>query len=274
MITAKKHFGQNFLKDNAILNQIIQAIPKNATNIVEIGPGLGDLTKELLKLDISLVGYEIDRDLYEILSDKFADQIKSQRYKLIVQDALKTWETSSLDTQNYFLVANLPYYVATKMILRAIDDEFCDGFIVMIQKEVAQKFSAQSGDKEFSALSILANLQGECEILFDVMPSSFEPPPKVVSAVIRMIKTEKNFKSGAIFGSETNYESFKKFLKICFLAPRKTLLKNLSSNFEKDSLKEIFEKFDINPNARAHELNFALILKIFKTIKANNGEKH
>jgi len=283
MIRAKKEFGQNFLKDEAVLNKIIQAIPENVQNVVEIGAGLGDLTRKLLEF-YRLKSFEIDEDLYQILSAKFAQQIASGELELVLGDALWIWQ-QGLECGEYFLVANLPYYVATKMILQAIDDELCGGFLVMIQKEVALKFCARAGQSDFSALSILADLAGGCELLFDVEPGCFEPAPKVTSSVIRLVKG-KNFKPGteinaddlgvkscARFQNLDEYEKFKSFLRVSFSAPRKTLIKNLSAKFDRGLAEEIFLNLKIPPTVRAHELNSTLFLEIFKNLKAKDGRK-
>ena len=219
MIKAKKHFGQNFLQDKATLDKIIQAIPNDVENVVEIGPGLGDLTFRLLQI-YKTTCFEIDCELFQILKAKFANEIQNGQLKLFCKDALEQWqEEGGLSSQNYFLVANLPYYVATKMIINAIDDEKCLGLIVMIQKEVALKFSAKSRDKEFSALSILASLQGRCELLFDVDAKLFNPPPKVTSSVIKLQKTKKIFGKDGIFKDAKQYEAFKVFLRAAFASP-------------------------------------------------------
>ena len=283
MIRAKKEFGQNFLKDEAVLNKIIQAIPENMQNVVEIGAGLGDLTRKLLEF-YRLKSFEIDEDLYQILSAKFAQQIASGELELVLGDALRIWQ-QGLECGEYFLVANLPYYVATKMILQAIDDELCSGFLVMIQKEVALKFCAKAGQSDFSALSILADLAGGCELLFDVEPGCFEPAPKVTSSVIRLVKG-KNFKPGVEknagsldakscdrFQNLDEYEKFKSFLRVSFSAPRKTLVKNLSARFDRRSVEEIFLNLKIPPAVRAHELNSTLFLEIFRNLKAKDGRK-
>lgn len=269
MIKAKKKFGQNFLCDSSVLDKIIQSIPNDSENIIEIGAGLGDLTQRLVVFP-RLTSFEIDEDLFDFLKNKFAKELQEGKLKFVFNDVLNVWDSEGIsDKKKYFLVANLPYYIATKIILKAIDDEYCDGFIVMIQKEVALKFSAKSTDKECSSLSILANLQGECELLFDVSPDAFNPPPKVTSSVIKMKKNKSIFD---FFSDPSEYNEFKEFLKICFIAPRKTLLKNLSLEFDKKILSEIFEKFEISNTTRAHELDFALFLKIFKNIRAKNGE--
>ena len=252
MIKAKKHFGQNFLQDKATLDKIIQAIPNDVENVVEIGPGLGDLTFRLLQI-YKTTSFEIDCELFQILKVKFANEIQNGQLKLFCKDALEQWQQEGgLSSQNYFLVANLPYYVATKMILNAIDDEKCLGLIVMIQKEVALKFSAKSKDKEFSALSILASLLGRCELLFDVDAKLFNPPPKVTSSVIKLQKTKKIFGKDGIFKDAKQYEAFKAFLRAAFASPRKTLLKNLSTNFYKKALEEIFEDLGLAQNLGPH----------------------
>ena len=284
MIRAKKEFGQNFLKDEAVLSKIIQAIPENVQNIVEIGAGLGDLTRKLLEF-YRLKSFEIDEDLYQILSAKFAQQIASGELELVLGDALRIWQQRGLERGEYFLVANLPYYVATKMILQAIDDELCGGFLVMIQKEVALKFCAKAGQSDFSALSILADLAGGCELLFDVEPGCFEPAPKVTSSVIRLVKG-KNFKPGVEINADDlgvtscaqlqtldEYEKFKSFLRVSFSAPRKMLIKNLSAKFDRGLAEEIFLNLKIPPTVRAHELNSTLFLEIFKNLKAKDGRK-
>ena len=271
MIKAKKEFGQNFLKDSVILDKIVQAIPNDTSNIVEIGPGLGDLTLRLLKIS-KVKSYEIDRDLEKILTAKFADDLENGRFELVFGDALEIWQNGGLSEKKYFLAANLPYYVATNLILRAIDDDNCLGFVVMVQKEVALKFCATSKNSEFGAISVLANLFGKCEVLFEVPPLAFEPPPKVTSAVMRLVKNEF-LSEHKKFANLDEYAEFKGFLRICFSAPRKTLFKNLSSKFDKNLLNEIFADLQILQTIRSHELDFALFLKIFKNLKVENERR-
>lgn len=263
MIRAKKKFGQNFLIDESIKRQIIQAIPNNLDRIVEIGPGLGDLTQKLIQLSGKIECFEIDSELYEILLDKFAGEILEQKLKITNADALESWD--EIARQEYFLVANLPYYVATNIILKALSDSKCRGLVVMIQKEVALKFSAQAGDSEFSALAILAGVRGDVELLFDVPATAFNPQPKVVSAVIRIIK-DRN-----LIGEEL--VEFEKFLKSAFSSPRKTLLKNLSSYSSKSLIESFLAKHNLPLTTRPHELCVALYLKLFKEAKNERREE-
>lgn len=253
MIKAKKHFGQNFLKDKSVLKKITQAISKDTNFIVEIGPGLGDLTQELVQI-CALKAYEIDKELIPILEHKFKTQIENQILSLENKDAAKL---ESFAEQPFVLVANLPYYVASNLILKALEDDFCEAFLVMVQKEVALKFAAKSDDSDFCALSVLASLFGECEVLFDVEPECFEPAPKVMSSVLSFKRTFKK-------SDFEDFEDFKNFLRLCFSAPRKQLLKVLKSLKE---AKEVFNTLNIASNARAHQLSVRSYLEIFKKLK-------
>lgn len=261
-IKAKKHFGQNFLKDEVIKNKIIQSIPKSDL-IVEIGPGLGDLTRELLCVTPRLRCFEIDTELFAILQESFANEIKCAHLELINAD-ITALSDEQISTQCYFLAANLPYYVATNIILRALSDVRCVGFVVMVQREVALKFCAKAGCSEHCALSLIASLYGKCELLFDVAPSSFEPAPKVTSAVIRLIKAPKPKLE------LSQIKAFESFLRLAFISPRKTLFKNLSANYDKTRLQDAFSLFNISQTIRPHELNLTLFLDIFKEI--SNGQ--
>lgn len=256
MIKAKKKFGQNFLKDASVKDKIIKAIPE-VKNIVEIGAGLGDLTRELLKTQAKITSYEIDSELIEILQSEFKTELDSGKFDLINADANEIWQSSSLFKERYFLVANLPYYVATKMILNALKDELCDGLIVMVQREVALKFSAKAGSSDYSALAVIAELFGGASLLFDVPPECFSPAPKVTSSVFAIFKKPiKSWQNG-------EYEAFLAFLKKAFASPRKKLAKNLGSE-------QLLNELNIKSNARPHELNSTLYLEIFDKLKVKN----
>ena len=269
MIKAKKKFGQNFLKDESVLSKIIKSTPKDDKVIVEIGPGLGDLTKKLLEISNKVVAFEVDLELYGILQEKFKTQIAEKRLELICADILKIWNSSSIIDSDYHLVANLPYYIATKIILKALDDSHCKTVLVMTQKEVANKFIAKHQEKEFSALAILAHSISKPAVLFDVDSSSFEPPPKVTSSVLKMVKFDDYLKvdnNRGIFDSYNEYEKFKLFLRVAFKSPRKILLKNLSTIYEKDKIKKHFEDLQIDQNLRPHQLSTLHYHLLFKKI--------
>ncbi len=263
IIKAKKKYGQNFLKDLFILNKIIQSIPTNTNHIVEIGSGLGDLTDKLVKYK-DVTAYEIDTDLISILRSKFAIQIYSKKLKLIHTDVLEVWnEQKTLYNGDYDLIANLPYYIATNIILRAYEDINCKNIIVMIQKEVALKFVSNTACKEFSSLSVLTKLfSSEAKILFDVPSQCFEPPPKVTSSVL-FISKSKDIKVE---------DDFKKFLKISFSQPRKKLIKNLSVMLDKNTIISIINELNLNENIRPHEVSASLYSQMY--IKVKNAKRN
>lgn len=267
MVKAKKRFGQNFLKNQKFVDKIIESMSKEKRIIVEIGPGLGDLTKKLLVKRDKVKAFEVDRDLCKILKKQFKTQIDNSQLELNCIDVLEAWSCENLIGKEYDLIANLPYYIATKIILKALNDTDCKNIIVMVQKEVALKFCAKSGEKEFSPLSIFANMIGNAKILFEVPPEAFEPPPKVTSAVI-LISKEKNFyETNGKFKDKKEFLDFQNFLKTAFSSPRKTLIKNLSSKFDKTLLNELFKKCAFKSTIRPHQLKISDYCLIFNNLK-------
>ena len=257
-VKAKKQYGQNFLKDSTILDKIIQSMPNNNNHIVEIGPGLGDLTKNLVKYK-DLTAYEVDTDLIGILKSKFAIEIEKGNLKLIHTDVLEAWDKlKNLHDGKYDLIANLPYYIATNIILRAFEDELCEHIIVMVQKEVAEKFTAKTNDKEYSSLGIITELISiNSKILFDVPAEAFDPPPKVTSLILYIKKDM----------SKSLDKDFNKFLKACFIQPRKKLSKNLTTIFDKNIIFEIYKELNINDNVRPHEVSSSLYSQMYTKVK-------
>ena len=257
-VKAKKQYGQNFLKDTTILDKIIQSMPNNNNYVVEIGPGLGDLTKNLVKYK-DMTAYEVDTDLIGILKSKFAIEIEEGRLKLIHADVLEAWDKQkTLYDGKYDLIANLPYYIATNIILRAFEDKTCEHIIVMIQKEVAEKFTAKVNDKDFSSLGIITDLMSiESRILFDVPPESFDPVPKVMSSILYIKKDMDKYLD----------KDFNKFLKACFVQPRKKLSKNLTSVIDKESISRIYKELNINDNVRPHEVSSSLYSQMHTRVK-------
>lgn len=271
MIKAKKKFGQNFLIDEVIKNRIIQSMSNQENDtVVEIGPGLGDLTIKLLDRCEHLVAFEIDLELCAHLQEKFKKALATDQLELICNDVLKEWGNNSLVKQKYHLVANLPYYVATNIILKALEDPLCRSILVMVQKEVAERFSASPGDKDFSSISILAKSIGNVEFLFDVGAECFNPPPNVTSAVMRITKHSKFVKavgsSDFLFESEDDFSKFKIFLKAAFSAPRKIVLKNLQSLGNKEQLKDLFLQLKIKETLRPHQLSVEQYHQLFQKI--------
>jgi len=250
---ADKKFGQNFLKDGSVLNKIVEAIPNDGLPLVEIGPGLGDLTRQLIKVG-HVRAYEVDKRLCEYLKSEFKEPLDDGTLELICKDILK--QDGSLYEEEYSLVANLPYYIAIKIVLNALHDSKCKRIMVMVQKEVAQKFAASVGEKEFSSLAILTQSVATARILFDVPPEAFVPPPKVTSAILYIEKSD----------SLRDLE-FESFLKVATKQPRKTLYKNLTTTYDKKLLEGIFERLNIVKTARAHELELSIYHHLYKELK-------
>ncbi len=257
-VKAKKQYGQNFLRDTTILDKIIQSMPNNNNYVVEIGPGLGDLTKNLVKYK-DMTAYEVDTDLIGILKSKFAIEIKEEKLKLIHTDVLVAWDKQkTLHDGKYDLIANLPYYIATNIVLRAFEDKNCEHIIVMVQKEVAEKFTAKVNDKDYSSLGIITELISvDSKILFDVPPESFDPPPKIISSILYIKKDMDKYLD----------KDFNKFLKACFVQPRKKLSKNLTSVIDKNTISKIYEELEINDNVRPHEVSSSLYSQMHTRVK-------
>ena len=260
---ASKRFGQNFLKDHKYVDQIIQSMPDDDLPVAEIGPGLGDLTSALIRVR-NVTAFEVDKRLCEHLSHQFASDLESKGLKLECGDALERWEQGSLLAEPYHLVANLPYYIATHLILRALHDPLCQSVLVMVQKEVAIKFAAHTGERHFSALSVLAASSGKADLRFEVPPEAFVPPPKVTSAVLSIVKEHTLEDAG-----------FERFLKVAFAQPRKKLSKNLERAFDKETIHRALSAQGIDLLNRPHEVTTEHYHHLYTTLKKdfNDGKR-
>ncbi|MCK4736979.1 MAG: 16S rRNA (adenine(1518)-N(6)/adenine(1519)-N(6))-dimethyltransferase RsmA [Sulfurimonas sp.] len=252
-VVAKKKFGQNFLKDETVLQKIVEAMPNNDNKIVEIGPGLGDLTKYLVDVK-SVEAFEVDTDLCKLLQKKFDKEIATKQLHINCGDVLNAWQGSLID-EDYDLVANLPYYIATNIILKALADPKCKNILVMVQLEVAEKFCANEGEKVFGSLGIITQSVGEAHIVVQVPPTAFEPPPKIDSAVFLIEKS-----------SDRSDEIFEGMLRVAFKQPRKTLMKNLSATYDKEKLQELFKELEFALTIRPHQLSTDNYHQLYKKI--------
>lgn len=223
----KKKFGQNFLKNKDLLKKISELKNFNNKLVLEIGPGKGALTEYLLKKQPKkLIAIEKDEELKPFLLK--IQKKYSVNFEIIFQDALK-YEYSKIKGQKIFLVANLPYHIATTLVIKWLKYiENFESIIIMVQREVAERLSAKASTKFYGRTSILVQLHSDVKKIFDVSPENFHPKPKVNSSII-----ELNPKSNLNF----NYEKVDELLKICFAQRRKKLKNNLNkishSNLEK-----------------------------------------
>ena len=252
-VVAKKKFGQNFLKDEAVLRKIVEAMPKSDNKIVEIGPGLGDLTKFLVDVK-SVEAFEVDTDLCKLLQSTFKEEIATKRLHINCGDVLQAWQSTLVD-EPYDLVANLPYYIATNIILKALADPMCKNILVMVQLEVAEKFCAKVGEKVFGSLGIITQSVGTSHIVVKVPPTAFDPQPKIDSAVF-LIQKDK----------DRSDKDFEDMLRVAFSQPRKTLMKNLSSKYEKSTLQKAYEELELIQTIRPHQVSTSDYHQLYKKI--------
>jgi len=246
LIKAKKSLGQNFLVDQNIIDKIINTVEINNKSILEVGPGTGNLTKNILKKDPKkLIVIEKDNYLAESLNNTLGSDIK-----IINSDILEIDETN-LDGDILTVFGNLPYNISTeilcKWILNIKDKKFWfDYLVLMFQKEVADRIIAECNTKSYGRLSILSNWKLEIKKICDVKPSSFSPRPKIESSVLLMKPKLKFFQL-------TNPKNLEKITRIFFMHRRKMLKKPYNQLFNGNI--EIANKLQIDLNLRPQNLN-------------------
>lgn len=242
---ARKRFGQNFLKDMSVVQQIVAAInPGRDDHIVEIGPGMGVLTQALLPEAGFLDAVELDRDLVEKIKNT---SLPLGNFAIHSADAL-SFDFCSLckNDRPIRLVGNLPYNISTPLLFHLFQQLHCiSDMHFMLQKEVVDRMTAQPGSRAYGKLSVMVQVYCQVEKLFDVPPQAFSPQPKVDSSIVRLIP----HKSAII--SINNYEDFEKIVNSCFAQRRKTLHNNLKAMLTDEQLLSI----NIDPSRRAETLS-------------------
>lgn len=237
--------GQNFLVNKEIVKKIIKSANLQTNDLVlEIGPGKGILTEELAKRAGKVITIEIDRNLIPALKNKFE---KIKNIEIINEDVLKINLSKLNLDKNYKVIANIPYYITSKIIRLFLESENPPNeMILMVQKEVAERIVAAPG--EMSILAISVQYYAQSEILFNVPRENFDPAPEVDSAVIKI----SNIKNQ----NEKLRKDFFRIVKAGFCAKRKILLNNLANSFhlEKKEVEEKLKKAGISPTVRAQEL--------------------
>lgn len=273
-----KSLGQNFLVDNDALKKIVDAGDIKPTDtILEIGPGLGILTEELAKRAKKVVAIELDKKLAGLLESRIADHVSGGKVQIIQGDVLNTPDTQYLiRNTSYKLIANIPYYITSKILEKFLTVENKPELIVLlVQKEVAERICARPG--AMSVLSVSVQVYGEPEIIDIVPASSFFPEPKVDSAILRIKIGRDNHRFlSQIDTDKTGKVSEKDFfrtVKIGFAARRKTLLNNLSAGFrlDKDTVLNILKTVELNENVRAQELSIEQWEALALNIKIPNA---
>ncbi len=270
-ITANKNYGQNFLIDDDIIEGIVENADINSNDlIIEIGPGLGTLTAELLKKAGKVISIELDPKMINILNDRFS---LYENFELINQDVLKvdlnTLINSNLENSNLNnakVVANLPYYITTPIIMKLLEEKLnLKSITVMVQKEVALRLAAKPGEKDTGAITYSINYYTEPKIVLDVPNHSFIPAPEVNSAVIKLnILESPRVKLN-------NEKLFFDIIKAAFLQKRKTLVNALNNSKLFDNKNEILEMLDnlnIDKNIRGEKLSIEQYAQITDYIQS------
>lgn len=269
-LTAKKKFGQNFLIDDNILDEISTSACINYDElIIEIGPGLGNLTSYLLKKSRYVLLVEIDNNMIEILNDRFKE---NTNYSLINEDILKIdldekiskiEEDLNFSFKKVKVVANLPYYITTPILFKLLQDsKRVDEIVVMVQKEVADRMVASPKSKDYGILSVMIKYLADAKIIIKVPKEAFIPSPNVTSSVIKLVKNKK-------YECDDEEKLFE-LIHHAFAQRRKKMINSLESskflNLDKKRIKDAFNKVNLNENVRAEELSieeFILLSKEF-----------
>lgn len=252
----KKNFGQNFIIDENIINSIISnsKIDKD-TLVLEIGPGAGSLTYKLGLNAKEVVCYEIDTKVKNILEHNLEGL---DNVKVIYEDFLKANVKEELKKHDYnklYVVANLPYYITTPIIIKLIEDDLnVDKIVVMVQKEVGDRFKAKPGSKDYSSLSIFLNYYYDVRKMLDVSKNVFMPKPNVDSIVVEFTKKEELL-------TLNNKELFFKLIRDSFKQKRKNLRNNLK-DYDLAKISNILAKYNLDLTVRAENISIDIFVDI------------
>lgn len=256
----KKSLGQNFLHDQNVIHKIVaSACIDKDTLVVEIGPGGGALTRLIVPLSKYALLYEMDERLEIGLNQLLSEY---SNYKIRLGDFLKADLKADFENISYeklYVVANLPYYITTPIIMKFIDEEvFPDKLVVMVQKEVAYRLSADVGTKDYGALTVFLNYYYDISKLFDVSRNCFTPKPNVDSAVVGMFLKKERLKVNDML-------LFKKIVQDSFLYKRKTIRNNLK-NYDLVIIESVLKKYGFDLSVRAENLGLEIFVELSNAI--------
>ena len=257
----KKSYGQNFLNDNNIIENIVKKTEIEPDSLViEIGPGAGILTKELSKYAKNVLSYEIDSRLEEILDENLKD---CHNIDIIFDDFLKRdikQDISKYEYSNVYVVANIPYYITTPILIKLIDSKIdFNAITIMIQKEVGERFTAKVKTRNYSSITVFLNYYFDIIKLFDVSRNCFTPKPNVDSVVITLQR--KKIKYNVI-----DEAFFFEFVREAFKYKRKNLRNNLKK-YDLVVIEKVLNKYNKDLTNRAEELDISEFVDIVNQLK-------
>ena len=251
-MSAKKKYGQNFLIDRSILRGIVSAAEiSKEDNVLEIGPGLGTLTQYLCEAAGSVIAIEIDKDLIPVLEETLSVY---RNVQVINEDVLKIDVKNLFNGEPFKVVANLPYYITTPIVMKLLEQEVpYESITIMVQKEVAERMQAVPGSKDYGALSLAVQYYTDAKICEYVSPDCFIPQPKVGSAVINL----KAHKDSPVFVNDTKI--LFKIIRAAFNQRRKTLINSIKNapdlNYTTDDVLSALSKMNKSEKIRGEELS-------------------
>ena len=252
----KKKFGQNFLKDINVVKKIVRSAEIDGKSLViEVGPGGGIMTRELSLVADNVLAYEIDEELKDEHAKRLGDR---DNITILFQDFLDSDIVKDVEKYDYnklYFVSNVPYYITTPIILKLIESGLSfEKIVMMVQKEVGDRFSTKSGNKEYGSITVLLNYFYNIKKEFFVSRKQFVPEPNVDSVIISF--SEKNDKLPL-----NNFKFFEKLVRDSFQYKRKTLRNNLKG-YDLDKVNKVLEKYGKDLSVRAEALDVEVFVEI------------
>ena len=259
----KKQYGQNFIYDTNLLKAIVlDAGVTSNDQVLEIGVGVGTLTKCLCEKAKKVVCYEIDESLKERI---FNNLSTFSNYEINFKDILQADETeiNKKFVGNFKIVANLPYYITTPIIFKFLEGKFnLDSLTIMVQKEVADRICATENSKDYGILSVMIGSNANAKVVRQINRKMFTPVPNVDSSLVKIDISKNKF-------DIKDMAKYHNFIKACFSMRRKTLTNNLKGFCDKDKLIQIINKLNLKENIRSEQISIQNLVKIYKMLFEN-----
>jgi len=273
-VKRKPKLGQNFLADHSAAKRIVDALGdlSNRT-VIEIGPGRGMLTDFLVRRSRKVIGIELDRVLAAQLRMRYATL---KNIEILESDFVTVEWTSMVgrrpgplhdlrptQPETVDIIGNLPYYVTSDIVLRILEEHESIGrAVIMVQREVADRISAEPGSRDYGLLSATAQLFARVENLFTLPPEAFDPPPEVYSSVIRLTMSPR------VAELQIDPKALQAMLKLAFAQKRKTLANNLKGQYEDKAIRSALKEAGVRPDARAEAVPLDRMAAIYRALKA------